>query len=58
MYFCNGCSSGDGGGGRCLKVFDLELDLAAARGDLGVFVGAVEVEELGGAVVPVADYSC
>ena len=44
------------GGG--LNVFNLELGLAAARGDLGVFVGSVEVEELGGAVVPVADYFC
>lgn len=42
------------GGG--LNVFNLELGLAAARGDLGVFVGSVEVEELGGTVVPVADY--
>lgn len=40
-----------------LEVFSLELGLAAARGDLGVFVGSVEVEELGFAVVPVADYS-
>lgn len=52
-YFNSGCG---GGGGMCLKVFNLELGLAAARGDLGVFVGSVEVEELGGAVVPVADY--
>lgn len=37
------------------NVISLQLDLAAAGGDSGVIV-AVQVEQLGRIVVPVADY--